>query len=197
MLTLKKPLIFTVLCMLVSLCCHTSYAKQFDWQKISFEYTEDWDIYTNRTVGGNHFMHLVHKARDGYPVSIMLSFIPKAIKGNQHYVTSPSKTASIIAAEYIWPIIRRYANLSSKDKILITFNAIAVGDRLAKGAVIMAPTPQSNIYISGQTFYVDKGEYFIIGCVISRVDRGVMRRSVSYDGRISSAYALLKSLQVR
>ena len=173
----------------------TVYAKSYQWQQIRFEYSNIWEVVTNRTVNGNRIIRLSQQVQDSYPLSIMLSFIPKSIKGNQHFDTNNGMPGGIKAVDYAWPLIKRFANIREKSDLLVTFNQVLVSNNLASGALVLVPTPKKGIYISGQTFYLAKRDYYILGCVISRVDKGVMRRSSDYAKRIKSAYILLRNLK--
>jgi uncharacterized membrane protein len=175
----------------------TVHANQYNWQSVSFNYSSNWSILTNRIVNGTKMLHLSYKTTDGYPVSIILGFIPKNIKGAKNFSIKRGRSGNVIAANFSWPIIKRFSKQTSKNNLIVSFNKLMVANKLTDGALVLTPTPQDRIYISAQTFYLNKADYYIIGSVISRVDKGIMRRSNSYVARISSAYKLLNTIEIK
>ena len=170
-------------------------AASYQWKSIRFEHTKSWSILTDRTVKGAKVLRLRHNIVDSYPLSVMLSFVPKS----SHYADRfelKNVSENVMAANFSWPLIKRFSKESSKDNMLISFNEVLVGQQLSPGAMIMVPTPQKHIFISAQTFYVDKPNYYVVGSIISRIDKGIMRHSTDYAQRIDSAYQILKSVSV-
>jgi len=173
-----------------------AHAKQYNWQDISFNYSKNWSMLTNRTINGTKMVHLSYKTSDGYPLSIMFGFIPKTVKGATHLIIRRGRSANVIAANFSWPIIKRFSKQTSKINQIVSFNEVMVANKLSPGALVLTPTPQKSIYISAQAFYLEETDYYIVGSIITRVDKGIMRRSNSYIGRISSAYKLLNSIKI-
>lgn len=171
-------------------------ATTYQWQSIRFEHGDMWSILTDRTVKGARVIHLSHDISDSYPVSILLSFVPKASYYAEKFQLNDSISANVMAANFSWPFIQRFSKESTLENRLISFNEVLVGKSLCPGAVVTVPTPQERIYISAQTFYVDKPNYYVLGSIVTRIDKGVMRYSKDYGNRIDRAYQLLKTVSV-
>lgn len=171
-------------------------AKEYQWQSIRFEHSDSWSILTNRTIKGAKVVRLNHKVVDSYPLSIMFSFIPKSSLYAENFSLDHGVSANVIATNFSWPLVQRFSKETSKDNLLVSFNEVLVGKTLSPGAMMMVPTPQKRIFISAQTFYLEKSNYYIVGSIISRIDKGIMRHSTDYAKRIDSAYSILKSLSV-
>lgn len=185
---------FLIIVLLASISL--AHAKQYEWQDISFAYSNKWSMLTNRTVNDTKILHLSYKTSDAYPVSIMVGFIPKNVKGAKRLEIRRGRSANVIAANFSWPIIKRFSKQTSKTNQIVSFNEVMVANKLSHGALVLTPTPKQRIYISAQTFYLEETDYYIVGSVITRVDKGMMRRSNSYIARISSAYKLLNTIKI-
>ena len=182
--------VFTLLFSLIS------QATEFQWETIRFEHSNKWSMLTNHTVKGAKVIRLSHEVSDSYPLSVMFSFIPKTSAYASKFEMNQGVSANVIAANFAWPLVQRFSKQSTRDNLLVSFNEVLVGKTLTSGAMMMVPTPQKQIYISAQAFYLDKPNYYIVGSVVSRIDRGVMRHSIDYAKRIDSAYEMLKSVSV-
>lgn len=191
----KMKIIWLSVFMLMS-TLSTAYAADYHWQSISFKHGEKWSILTDRTVKGARIIHLSYDISDSYPLSVLLSFVPKTSDYAQYLDLQSNVSANVKAADFSWPFIQRFSKGSSLDNCLISFNEILVGNTLSSGALVTVPTPQMNIFISAQTFYVEKPNYYVLGSVVTRVDQGVMRHSKEYAKRLDEAYQLLKSVSV-
>lgn len=184
---------------IIGLMCfsNTIYATAYFWQKVSFKYPNTWSIATDRVIkGGIKVIHIKRKREDSYPISVMLVLIPKVSKGANLFKIKQHQSINVVAVDFIWPLIQRYANLPSRKELITSFNQIMVAKTLTAGALILAPTPQKKIFISGQTFSLEKAQYYVLGCLITRVDKGVMRRSHSYAQRIKEAYQLINNINI-
>lgn len=186
--------ILVILSLFVSFSVH---AERYNWQAVSFDYSSDWSMLTNRTINGTKMLHLSYKTTDDYPVSIMIGFIPSNVKGAKNLSIKRGRSASVIAANFSWPIIKKFSKQTSKNNLLTSFNEIMVANKLSAGALVLTSTPQKRVYISAQTFYLKEANYYIVGSIISRVDKGIMRRSNLYQSRISGAYKLLNSIKIQ
>ncbi len=182
--------------MIMVLFSTTANAIEYQWQSVRFEHGKTWSLLTDRTVKGAKVIHLSHDVSDSYPLSIMLSIIPKTSFYAERFQLNGNVSANVIAANFSWPFIQRFSKESTRDNRLISFNEILVGKTLSPGALVMVPTPQKRIFISAQTFYLDKLNYFVVGSIVTRVDQGIMRHSNEYAKRVDSAYQLLKSLSI-
>jgi hypothetical protein len=171
-------------------------AAQYQWQSIRFEHGDMWSLLTDRTVKGAKVIHLSHDISDSYPLSVLLSFVPKTSYYAEKLQLKGNISANVMAANFSWPFIQRFSKESSLENRLVSFNEVLVGNTLSSGALVTVPTPQDRIFISAQTFYVDKPNYYIVGSVVTRIDKGVMRHSAEYAKRIDRAYQLIKSVSV-
>ena len=174
----------------------TVHAADYHWRSVSFAHGDKWSILTDRTVKGARIIHLSYDISDSYPLSVLLSFVPKASDYAEYLDLESNVSANVEAVDFSWPFIQRFSKGSSLDNCLISFNEILVGSTLSSGALVTVATPQANIFISAQTFYVEKPNYYVLGSVVTRIDRGVMRNSIEYAKRLDEAYQLLKSVSV-
>lgn len=174
-----------------------SYARQYQWQSVSFLFDgKAWRILTDRTVKGVRLVHLRYLADDGYPLNIVLGLVPKKLKGANIFEVKRARSANVLAVDFAWPIIKRFAKANSKEQALISFNEVTIANQPAAGALMIVPTPKPKIYVSAQNFYLNAADYYILGTVITRIDKGTMRVIDSYAQRLARAYGLLKALKI-
>ena len=189
----KHVIFITIILCLIALKSH---GKVLKWQDIAVTYPDKtWSILTSQTIKKVKILHLHQSQHDGYPISIFMGFIPKKSRLAKYFTVTKGRSANIIGVNFSWPVIKRFAGDVVLTERLISFNEIEVSKRLTPGALLMLPTPQSHIFVSAQTFYLDSKDFYIIGTVITRVDKGTVRRSQAYSDRIDSAYQLLANIK--
>lgn len=187
---------YRILALLTLLLSFTTQATEYQWTTIRFEHSKPWSVMTNHTIKGAKIVRLNYEAADNYPLSIMLSFIPKTSALATEFELKQGVSGNVIAANFAWPLLQRFSKEVTRDNLFISFNEILVGNRLSPGAMMLVPSPQKKVYISAQAFYLDKPNYYVLGSIISRADRGKMRHSKGYTKGIDSAYKILKSVSV-
>ncbi len=189
---IKGLVFFILLCPFFNLCS----AKTYKWQSVEIVYDKPWEVLTDKTINNMRMVHLDYKSSDNYPLSLMLSIIPKKSQDKKEHKDFLKVSANVAAVNFALPFLKRYAKLDNPDSMLVTFNGVNVGSSLASGALILVPTPKKKIYISAQSFFIASDKYYVLGMLITRVDKGIVRTSKEYARRVRSAYLLLQNMKL-
>lgn len=173
-----------------------SVAGNYQWQGVGFNYPASWELLTDKEIKGSKIVHLSYVSEDSYPISIFLCLRPKRQFNKTAQVKGAELAANVKAEQFAWPLVQRFSKLDSKSETITSYNQIFVAGQRVPSALTIAPTPQKNILISSQSFYLETAHYEILGTLISRVNRGVIRKSPAYVNRINTAYDILATISL-
>ncbi len=196
--TINLKTIATSLLLALSLFVSGSlYAKEvrYSWKNISFTYRDNWNLMTGKNSDGSETIQLLQQADAKKAVNVYMKIIPKDSDAAK-YFDSLELIPNAMALNYFKAHLKNNLREVKGDDMVVSFNEIVVAFTITPSALITMPTAEKDVYVSAQTFYLNKPRYYILGMVVTQIDKNMENRGYDFSLSMASIYKTLAEIKI-
>lgn len=161
---------------------------RYTWKQFELVYPAGWKKDVDADEKGARIVSLVATAAKP-KVVLLLSFSPEAPPQDGKFLEAPGLASLAMSYGAVCQAA------GAKDKGMLTFNEIQVGDAPAQGSQFTMPTSDGKAYASAHGFTQVRSDGMVIGFLLTSGQVGGVNDDPAYHKAIAEAYAILRTVR--